>query len=110
MRFTVKLGAQMAGYSVIDSGDPSMGCAYGKFVPTPAYSAIQQHCIRCREKWEPVSGLRVEESRGIALECNGGFQIVDFSPELGREGIELHLLGISTPPYAEIFPDDVKNR
>jgi hypothetical protein len=108
MRFTVKLGAQVVGSSVIGSGDPSMGCAYGKFVPTPAYGAIQQHCIRCREKWEPVPGLSVEEARGTPLECDGGFQIVDFSPELGSEGIELHLLGITTPPYADLFPDDLK--
>jgi hypothetical protein len=108
MRFAVKLGTEVVGSSVIDSGDPSMGCAYGKFVPTAAYGAIQQHCIRCRENWEPIPGLRVEEARGIALECSGGFQIADFSPELGSEGIELHLLGITVPPCAELFPDDLK--
>jgi len=110
MRFTVKLGSDVIGFSVIDSGDPSMGCAYGKFVPTPAYSAIQQHCIRHREKWEPVPGLIVEETTGVTLECSGGFQIVDFSPEFGTEGIQLHLLGITTPPYSKLFPDDLKNR
>src|SRR5437899_830307 len=110
MRFTVKLGNQVIGSSVIESGDPSMGCAYGKFVPTSAYGAIQKHCIQHREKWVPVPGLTVEESTGIQLECNGGFQIVDYSPELGSEAIELHLLGITTPPYQELFPDDLKNR
>jgi hypothetical protein len=110
MRFVVKLCNQVVGSSIIDSGDPSMGCAYGKFVPTPAYRAIQQHCIQHREKWEPVPSLYVEEGTGITLECSGGFQIVDYSPELGNEGIELHLLGITTPHYAELFPDDLKNR
>ena len=110
MRFTVKLGTEVVGSSIIDSGDPSMGCAYGTFVPTPAYSAIQQHCIGHRERWQTVPGLTVEEARGIPLECSGGFQIVDFSPEFGSEGIQLHLLGITTPPYAELFPNDLKNR
>jgi len=49
MRFTLKLGTHVLGSSVIDSGDPSMGCAYGKFIPTPAYALIQQHCIGHRE-------------------------------------------------------------
>ena len=53
-----------------------MGCAYGKFVPTAAYRAIQQHCVQHREKWEPIPGLTVEAS-GVTLECSGGFQIVD---------------------------------
>jgi hypothetical protein len=110
MLFTVKLGSEVIGSSVIESGDPSMGCAYGTFVPIRAYNAIQQHCIRYREKWKPVPGLTVEEARGIALECKGGFQIVDYSPETGSEGIELHLLGITMPPYAELFPDDLKIR
>jgi hypothetical protein len=87
-----------------------MGCAYGRFIPTPAYGAIQEHCIRYREKWEPVPGLTVEEASGVALECSGGFQIVDYSREIGSEGIELHILGITMPPYAELFPDDLKFR
>jgi len=90
-------------------GDPSMGCAYGKFVPTAAYRAIQQHCVQHREKWEPIPGLTVEAS-GVTLECSGGFQIVDYSAEMGSEGIQLHLLGITTPKYAELFPDDLKAR
>jgi len=86
-----------------------MGCACGAFTPAPAYSAIQQHCIRHREKWEPVLGLSVE-ANGVVVECSGGFQIVDYSPEIGSEGIQLHLLGITVPSYAELFPDDLKNR
>jgi hypothetical protein len=107
MRFTVRLHDELIGFSEIESGDPSMGCAYGKFVPADGYRAIQEHCVRHRDKWESIPGLAVEVM-GVTLECNGGFQIVDFSPELGNHGIELHLLGITTPPYDEIFPNDLK--
>jgi hypothetical protein len=110
MRFTVKLGGEVMGFSVIESGDASMGCACGRFIPAPAYSAIQQHCIFHRDEWKPVPGLSVEEARGIVLECSGGFQIVDYSPEIGSDGLELHLLGITIPPYADLFPDDLKFR
>jgi hypothetical protein len=112
MRFTVKLNGEEMGFSVIESGDPSMGCAYGRFIPPPAYCAIQQHCIRHREKWEPVLSLSVEAS-GAVVECSGRFQIVDYSPEFGSEGIQIHLLGISAfsvPPYAELFPGHLKIR
>lgn len=84
-----------------------MGCAYGKFIPTPAYRAIQQHCIRHCEEWEPIPGLTVEDERGVVFECSGGFQIVDYSAELGSEQIELHLMGITTPPYSELFPENL---
>lgn len=50
----------------------------------------------------------MEQPGGVMVECTGGFQIVDFSPELGDEGIELHLLGITKPRYAELFPDYFK--
>lgn len=74
-----------------------MGCAYGTFIPSAAYRTIQQHCIEHREKWQPIAGFTVEEEGGVVLECSGGFQIVDYSPECGSEGIQLHLLGITVP-------------
>jgi len=33
------------------------------------------------------------------MECSGGVQIIDFSPELGDRGIEIHLNGITSPAY-----------
>jgi hypothetical protein len=108
MRFTVKLGGEIIGFSEISAVDPSMGCAYGRFIPTPAYRAIQKYCISVRDCWEPPANLTVEEPGGVTVECAGEFQIVDFSPELGDEGIEVHFLGITKPRYAELFPDDFK--
>ena len=41
---------------------------------------------------------------GAPNECSGGIQIIDFSPELGDMGIEIHLNGVTNPPYRELFP------
>ena len=86
-----------------------MGCAYGTFIPSAAYRTIQQHCIEHREKWQPIAGLTVEEEGGLVLECSGGFQIVDYSPECGSEGIQF-----APSRYyranSQLFPDDLKNR
>ena len=30
--------------------------------------------------------------------------ILDFSPELGPDGMEVQVLGIESPTYAELFP------
>ena len=38
------------------------------------------------------------------LPAQGGLQIVDYSPELGSGGIELHVCGIGYPFYEELFP------
>jgi hypothetical protein len=45
---------------------------------------------------------------GVPIECSGGIQIIDFSPELGEVGIEIHLNGVTNPPYAELFPRHVE--
>src|SRR5215470_17715926 len=43
MRFIVKLGKEIVGFSELESGDPPMGEAFGRFVPTAAYKSIQKH-------------------------------------------------------------------
>jgi len=113
MRFEVKLGNEIIGFSELEGGDPPMGVASGRFVPTPAYTSIQPHCIEHREHWLSIPELMVGLAGGVPIECGGGVQIVDFSPELGEAGIEISLLGVPYPLYAELFPHHVeayKNR
>jgi hypothetical protein len=43
MRFEVKLGNEIIGFSELEGGDPPMGVASGRFVPTPAYTSIQPY-------------------------------------------------------------------
>jgi len=81
-----------------------MGVAFGRLSPTPAYHSIQRYCIEHRDCWENISGLNVETPGGVAIECSGGIQIVDLSPDLGDDGIQIFLNGVVSPSYAELFP------
>ncbi|HET9281308.1 MAG TPA: hypothetical protein VFR24_05035 [Candidatus Angelobacter sp.] len=102
-KFVVKLGDEIIGYSELEYGDPSMGCAEGKLVPTAAYSSIQQYCIEHSPEWEPIPSLAVCLPDGSAIECSGGIQIWDLSA-VGETGLRIAICGIPHPLYAELFP------
>ena len=108
MPFLVKIGNEVIGSSELESGDPPMGVASGRLVPTPAYASIQRYCIEHREHWVNIPKLTVETPGGVVIEYSGGVQIIDFSPELGEAGIEIHLNGVTNPPYGELFPHHVE--
>jgi hypothetical protein len=108
MRFEVKVGSEIIGFSELEGGDAPMGVAFGRLVPTPAYASIQPYCIQHRDQWKFIPGMTVQERGGAPIECSGGIQIVDFSPELGEEGIQIHLLGVTNPPYDELFAHHVE--
>jgi hypothetical protein len=108
MRFEVKLGNDIIGFSELEGGDPPMGVAGGRFVCTSAYASIQQYCIEHRDHWVSIPALTVSVPGGVPIECSGGVQIENFSPELGDAGIEICLLGIPYPLYGELFPHHVE--
>ena len=108
MRFEVKLGSKIVGFSELERGDPPMGVASGRFVPTPAYASIRPFCIEHREHWVSIPTLTVWVAAGVRIECSGSVQIIDFSPELGEVGIEIHLNGVTNPPFGELFPQHVE--
>jgi len=109
MRFEVKLGNEVVGFSELEGGDAPMGVAGGRFFPTPAYSSIQSYCINHREHWVQIPGLTVGLAAGVPIQCSGGVQIIDLSSELGeKRGIEIHLNGVTDPPYGELFPHHVE--
>ncbi len=108
MRFEVKVGNETIGYTELEGGDPPMGIAGGRFLPTRAYDSIQPHCIKYRDNWVPIPELYVSTPAGVRLECSGSIQILDFSPELGATDIHIEVWGIIKPPYVELFPHHVE--
>lgn len=103
-RFTVFLNSTAIGYSELEGGDPPMGVAIGKFFPLPSYQEAQPSVIAARDDSQDHLALTVRTIDGQLLPAQGGVQIVDYSPELGAEGIELHVPGIGYPLYEELFP------
>ena len=108
MRFKIRFKNEIVGYSDLETGDAPMGVAAGRFIPTRSYSLIQSHCLKHRDHWQSIPELTVETDGGTPIECSGGIQIIDFSQELGEVGIEVHLNGVTNPPYGELFPHHVK--
>jgi hypothetical protein len=103
-RFTVFYNSIPIGHSELESGDPPMGVASGKFVPLPSYQEAQPLVIAARDTSQVHLALIVRTTEDRVLPAQGGVQIVDYSPELGTDGIELHVLGIGYPLYEELFP------
>jgi hypothetical protein len=107
VRFAIKLGADVIGFSELESGDPPMGVASGRFMPTPAYSSVRQ-CAERPDQGASITGLVVETPEGVSIECSGGIQIIDLSPDLGDNGRHIFLNGIVRPSYSELFPQHVE--
>lgn len=108
MRFRVKLDEVIIGFTELEHGDPSMGCASGLFVPTPAYSSIQQYCIDHLLDWKPIRLLTISLLDGDPIENVGGIQITDFGPGLEHQEIEISICGVVKPPYEELFPQHME--
>jgi hypothetical protein len=72
-----------------------------------AVAAVRAH-VDHRKHWVSIPALTVCVASGVPIECSGGVQIIDFSPELGEAGIEIHLNGVTNPPYGELFPHHVE--
>jgi hypothetical protein len=101
MRCEVFFGDALIGWSELEHGDPPMGIAYGRFIPSvlyvPATHAGSEVALRARPEGEdqffPAEGVHIEDLRD------------DFGPE----EIEVTVLGLGSVAYAHYFPDHVRN-
>jgi hypothetical protein len=96
----------LIGHSALESGDPPMGVAFGKFLPLASYEAVQGRCIAFRDMSQEHLPLSVTQPDGQLIPALG-VSILDFSIELGASEIEAHVIGIGYPLYEELFPNQV---
>lgn len=106
-RFEVLSASTIVGHSELESGDPPMGAASGRFIPLPSYSQIRSACIAARDTYQEHLILTVRLVGGETLESQAGVQIIDFSDELGPESMKVHVVGIGYLYYGELFPVQV---
>jgi hypothetical protein len=105
MRFEILSDSTVIGYSELELGDAPMGVAGGVFVPLAAYGgAIKAACVNVRDSSQAHLALSARLVGGLTLPAVGGVQVLDFSDELGLNGIEVHVVGIPYPMYRELFP------
>jgi hypothetical protein len=81
-----------------------MGVAAGKFVPTTGYAMIQGLVGAAKGGSQAHLGLGVRLIGGEPIPAQGGLLILDYSAELGDDGIEIEVLGIPHPLYEQLFP------
>jgi hypothetical protein len=105
--FDVFAGSVQIGRSALEHGDPPMGVAAGRFVPAAAYASVQAAVLASQHGSQLELALRVVAPDGRELARDGNVQIVDYSPELGADAIEVQVIGIEPDSYGEWFDTQV---
>ncbi len=103
-QFDVYAGTVRLGHSWLEHRDAPIGVAAGRFLPAPAYADVQPAVLASARSGGPEVALRVVAPDGRELAGEGSVQIVDYSPELGDDAIEVHVIGIEPALYGQWFP------
>ena len=101
-QFRILAGDEVIGSTSLEHGDPPMGVAFGRFVPTERYAAFRK-----QESANIEQGLSLQAPDGTSIPCPGGVRITDMSHELEDEPMEVEALGIPYPLYERLFPEHV---
>ncbi len=105
-RFEIFSHGQLIGWSDLEQGDPPMGVAFGFFVPGPGYAAIQEQVRACAGNDQGAFKLTVQGAGPQQIRA-AGLCILDYSADAGIDAMEVHVLGIESPTYDELFPEHV---
>lgn len=97
--FIVLAGSTPIGTTSLELGDRAVGVGAGRFVPSPAYAAIQAEVIATQHASQVALGLRVVRADGRLIAGDGNVQIVDYSAELGADALEVHVIGIDPDEF-----------
>ncbi|WP_267269349.1 hypothetical protein [Pseudomonas protegens] len=104
-RFKVYQGTTLLGWSALESTDPPMGVAFGRFIAAPAYAALQEQ-VRALAGADQ-SPLRLQVYHLDQPVPAMGVSLQDYCAECAEEAIELSVLGIGYPLYEQLFPHAV---
>ena len=100
---------QVLGYSELEQGDPPMGVAFGRFIPAEGFDAFVRTVppdIIDGDRVQIWNKLAARTSNGVVLQCAGVGIRYDLE---GAHTCEVEVLGISSPPYQELFPRHVES-
>lgn len=104
MVFSIFANGKPIGRSALESGDPPMGVAFGRFIPEAGFASLLDAAPAPDDgpirRW---GGLAVRSPAGVELEC------VDAILERYDHGegvdMEITVYGVAYPLYADLFPD-----
>jgi hypothetical protein len=101
-RFELHSGADLIGWSNLEGGDPPMGVAFGRFVPSSAFDAMRPTATDNLGN-QVYRDVAVHSADG-ELPNEGGVVIVDGTKRFGRDAREVMIQGIPYPLYEILFP------
>jgi hypothetical protein len=107
-RFEIFSHNTIIGWSELESGDPPVCVAFGRFLPSPEYKKIKSAIVASSEESQEHLALSIRlTAGGEVFQPSGGIHITDLSAELGEEGMLVEAVGIAYPQYQQIFPEHI---
>ena len=100
--FRIFYDGNWIGSSDLETGDPPMGVAMGKFYPEPCYFEVQETFRKLSEEIQDHLKLTVIQPSGEVLDALA--TRIDDYPELGDADIQVSVIGIEAILYSKLFP------
>jgi len=102
--FAIIWHGKILGHSELEQGDPPMGVAFGRFLPAEGFDVFVRTVppdITDGDRVQIWNQLAAVTADGVWLQCAGVGIRYDLE---GEHTCEVEVLGISSPPYGELFP------
>ena len=108
-RYKIFYDDQFVGESRLEYGDPPMGIALGKFIPSSGFMEIRKTLdvtlAQDHRRWE---GFYIQTADGKTLQCESGVVIIEYGDAESPFEIEVTCLGIPAPTYEHLFPHHIE--
>ena len=108
--FGIFYGDVLIGRSELESGDPPMGVAFGRFEPTDAFAPLRNAMKPARDgagkeqrDARYLEGVCARTADGIDLVCSH-VEVSEYGEADNPIAWEATCYGIGRPPYEELFP------
>lgn len=110
LKFHVRSKGRLIGSTLLESGDPPMGVASGRFFPADEYSEVYDVVVRTQGEGQQQLELEIWTAEGEPLSPCSHVYIEDYSAEteLGDEFREVTICGLDWRFYEKLFPEHVE--
>jgi len=98
--FGIFYGDVLIGRSELESGDPPMGVAFGRFEPTDAFAPLRNAMKPARDG----AGKEQRDARYLEGVCGSHVEVSEYGEADNPIAWEATCYGIGRPPYEELFP------
>lgn len=103
--YSVYAGMDLIGHTALESGDASMGVAYGLFTPSDRYALARNVCQQNRDQSELQLSVATEAGDTIPAI---GVSVLDYTAMVGEPEIQVNLIGVESALYETLFPAHVR--